>query len=454
MESLAFGGKGVAHVEGYTVFVERGLPGQLVEARVFRRKKGFAEARVVRVLEPGTQEVPARCSHFGVCGGCAFQHLEYLAQLEAKREHVKDCLERLGGLTGIEVEPTLPSPRTFEYRNKMEYSFANAWREEGKPAEDRMSLGLHVRGRFDRVVEIERCHLQDATGSEIVTLVRDFALASGLPAYSTRTHRGFWRFLVLRDGVHTEERMVVIITNRVEPGSPGWREVDRLGAMLKARVPQITTLLHGMTDAKASVAFCQTVRVLSGEPVLRERLLDLTFEIGPNTFFQTNTLGAERLFIEALGRAGIAPQSTVWDLYCGVGALSLLLARRAKHVVGIEIVPESVEAARRNAQLNALENVTFHAGDVRHVLNSLAAAGPKPDLIVMDPPREGVHADVLQTILEIFPNKLLYISCNPGTLARDLGVLSTGGYHCDSVLPVDLFPHTPHIEAIAMAYPH
>jgi len=447
VETLAFGGKGVARVEGYTVFVERGLPGQLVEARVFRRRKGFAEARVLRVLEPGAQDVLARCSHFGICGGCAFQHLEYTAQLEAKREHVKDCLERLGGLTGVEVEPTLPSPRTFEYRNKMEYSFANAWREEGKPVEDHMSLGLHVRGRFDRVVEIERCHLQDATGSEIVTRVRDFALESGLPAYSTKTHRGFWRFLILRDGVHTGQRMVVIVTNRVEPGSREWREVESLGAMLKAWVPQITSLLHGMTDSKASVAFCQTVRVLSGEPGLRERLLDLTFEIGPNTFFQTNTLGAERLFTEALDRAEIAPQSLVWDLYCGVGALSLPLARRAGRVVGIEIVPESVEAARRNAELNEMANVEFHAGDVRQLLGSLAALGPKPDLIVMDPPREGVHANVLQTILDISPNKLLYISCNPGTLARDLNLLTGGGYRVRSVLPVDLFPHTPHIEA-------
>jgi 23S rRNA (uracil1939-C5)-methyltransferase len=448
VETLAFGGKGIARVDGYTVFVERGLPGQLVEARVFRKKKGFAEARLLRVVEPGTQDVLARCTHFGVCGGCALQNLDYAAQLEAKRDHVKDCLVRLAGLSDIDVETTLASPRTYEYRNKMEYSFGNAWKEEGKPTEDRMSLGLHVRGRFDRVVEIERCHLQDATGSEIVTRVRDFALESGLPAYSTKTHRGFWRFLILRDGVHTGERMVVIITNRVEPGGREWREVERLGAMLKARVPEITSLLHGMTDSKAGVAVCQSIRVLSGESVLREKLLDLTFEIGPNTFFQTNTLGAEQLFTEALNRAQITEQSTVWDLYCGVGALSLPLARQAGRVIGIEIVPASVEAARRNAELNGMTHVAFHAGDVKALLGSLAASAGKPDLIVMDPPRDGVHADVLQTILEIAPDRLLYISCNPSTLARDLGILTSGGYRSQRVLPVDLFPHTPHIEAL------
>lgn len=450
MESLAFGGKGVAKIEGYTVFVERGLPGQLVNARVFRRSKGFAEARVVDVLESGPRDVPARCSHFGVCGGCAFQHLDYEAQLEAKREHVKDCVERIGGLTGIEVEPTLASPHVYEYRNKMEYSFGSLWLEAGKPAEERMSLGLHVRGRFDRVVEVERCHLQDATGSDIVRAVRDFAVASGLAPYSTKTHRGFWRFLVHRNGVHTGERMVVIITNRVEPGSPEWREVERLGAMLKARVPQITSLLHGMTDTKAGVAFCQTLRVLSGDPIIRETLLGLTFEIGPNTFFQTNTLGAERLFSEALERSGISPDMTVWDLYCGVGALSLPLARLARHVVGVEIVPESVEAAWRNAALNQTTNLDFHSGDVREVMRALAQSGPAPDLIAVDPPRDGVHAQVLQQIAEAAPRRLLYISCNPATLARDLGILKQAGYATDRVLPVDLFPHTPHIEAVAI----
>jgi 23S rRNA (uracil1939-C5)-methyltransferase len=448
VESLAFGGKGIARVDGYTVFVERGLPGQEVEARIFRCKKGFAEARIVRVLQPGTQEVPARCVHFGVCGGCAFQHLDYAAQLEAKRDHVRDCLERLGGLTGIEVEPTLPSPRTFEYRNKMEYSFAIRWMEDGKPTDARMSLGLHVRGRFDRVVEVERCHLQDEIGSQIVAFVREFAAGSGFPAYSTRTHHGFWRFLVHREGIQTGERMVVIITNRVVPGSPQWRAVDQLGAALKARFPGITSLLHGMTDAKAAVAFCQTVRVLSGEPVIRERLLGLTFEIGPNTFFQTNTLGAEGLFTEALERACISSEATIWDLYCGVGALSLPLARRAKRVLGIEIVPESVEAARRNAALNQLGNVEFQAGDARTVVLERAASDSAPDLVVMDPPREGVHAGVLKAIADLAPARLLYISCNPATLARDLGILSDAGYRADHVRPVDLFPHTPHIEVV------
>jgi 23S rRNA (uracil1939-C5)-methyltransferase len=451
IERLAFGGRGVARQDGRIVFVEGGLPGQTVEARLLRRKKGFGEARVVRVLERGTNEVPARCAHFGRCGGCALQHLDIAAQLEAKRQHVQECLERLGGLTGIEVLPTLPSPRGFEYRNKMEYSFALRWMEDDEPhlpAEARMGLGLHVRGRFDRVVEVERCHLQDETGSRILAFVREFARESGFPPYSTKTHHGFWRFLVHRLGVATGERMVIVVTHEVDPGSAEWRAVERLGAALKASFPEITSLIHGMTASKAAVAFSQTARTLSGEPVIRERLLGFTFEIGPNTFFQTNTLGAEGLFTEALDRIRPASHETVWDLYCGVGALSLPLARGAKQVVGIEIVPESVAAARRNAALNQVTNATFHAGDVRALAAPLAAAGGAPDVVVMDPPREGVHADVLQAVAALGPARMLYISCNPATLARDLGILSATGYRADRVLPVDLFPHTPHIEAV------
>ena len=453
VERLAFGGKGVARVDGYTVFVDRGLPGQTVEVKITRRKKGWSEARVLRVVRPGPADVVPRCAHFGLCGGCSFQHLDYAAQLEAKREHVRECLERIGGLSGVEVEPVLSSPTPFEYRNKMEYSFAERWLDEHDPAvspSERFGLGLHVRGRFDRVVEIVRCHLQFEEGSRILAFVREFAGRSGIPAYSTRTHRGFWRFLMLREGATTGERMVVVITHETDPGSAEWREVDRLGDALKARFPGLTSILHGRTDSKASVAFCPRERVLSGDPVIRERLLDFTFEIGPNTFFQTNTHGAERHFTEALARAELRPEDVVWDGYCGVGALTFPLARRARRVVGIEVVAESVEAARRNAKANGVHNVEFHAGDIRSVAAALAARGPRPDLIALDPPRDGVHADVIRTLTEVAPRRILYVSCNPATLARDLQLFRLSGYTPGPVLPVDLFPHTPHVECVTV----
>ncbi len=456
VERLAFGGKGVARIEGYTVFVEGGLPGQAVEARVVKRKKAYAEARIERVVRPSPLQVEPRCRHFGVCGGCSLQHLDHSAQLEAKREQVRDCLVRLGGLAGVEVEPALGSPAVYEYRNKMEFSFsATRWLEEHELAgdtavEDRFGLGLHVRRRFDRVVNLERCHLMPEWVSEVVRRVRSAARESGLPPYSTRTHEGFWRFLVVREGVHTGDRMVHLITHRAPPGSGRAEAVERIADRLRDPELGITSLLHGTTVSKASVAFCEEVRVLAGEPVIRERLLGETYGIGPNTFFQTNTRGAEALFREALDRGGFGPEETVWDLYCGVGALSLPAARRARRVVGMELVAESVEAARRNAERNGVENVEFLAGDIRALLaDPTLGAAFRPDAVILDPPRDGIHADVAAALLALAPERIVYVSCNPATLARDLAALVPGGYRPGAVLPVDLFPHTAHVECVA-----
>jgi 23S rRNA (uracil1939-C5)-methyltransferase len=451
IERLAFGGKGVARMEGYTLFVEHGIPGQEVLATVVRRKKTYGEARIERVVSPSSLEVAPRCSDFGVCGGCALQHLGYQAQLEAKREQVRDCLRRIGGLSDIEVLPTHPSPDQYEYRNKMEYSFSTRWLtlEEVASEEEpeRFGLGLHVRRRFNRVVNVSRCHLQSEAASEILALARELSLSSGFPAYSTKTHRGFWRFLVIREGVNTGNRMVHLVTNRVPPGSPEWNEVESVGRALWSRGLHITSLLHGMTESKASVAVCENVRTLAGEMVIRERLMDLTFEIEPNAFFQTNTRGAERLFTEALELGSFSPEDTVWDLYCGVGGFTLPLARRVRSVVGAEIAPLAVAAAERNARANNIDNVEFVAGDVRTALSEMGSRS-RPDVVVVDPPRDGVHPDVIRTILDAGPSRIVYISCNPATLARDLELLVRGGYCPGPVRPVDLFPHTPHVECV------
>ena len=455
VESLAYGGKGVAKVEGYTVFVEGALPGQKVEAVVTRRKKRYAEARLEKVLDPSPDQVEPRCADFGTCGGCALQHFRYEAQLASKREQVADCIHRIGGLTEVEVEPALPSPSVFEYRNKMEFTFSpSRWllpeeiaNETDTP--DRFGLGLHVRHRFDRVVNVERCHLMGEEASILLRRAREVTRQSGLPPYSTRTHEGFWRFLVVREGVRTGERMVHIITHAAPPDSEERSAVDRLGEALLAIGVPITSLLHGVTTGRASVAVAETVRVLAGAPVIRDEFLGLTFEIGANTFFQTNPAGAEALFREALDRGGFTSRDTVWDLYCGVGALTLPLAQRVKRVVGMELVPQAVAAAKRNARLNRIHNVEFHSGDIRRLLASSGAArAARPDAVVLDPPREGLHADVTAALLSLAPARILYVSCNPATLARDAALLVEGGYRPGSVLPADLFPHTTHVESV------
>ena len=456
VEKLAFGGRGIARVDGYTVFVERGIPGQLLRGRIVKRRKGYAEARIEEVLETSPRQVEPRCSHFGLCGGCMHQHLAYDAQLEAKREQVRECLTRLAGLD-LPVAAPLAAADAYEYRNKMEYSFSNTrWLEDDEidhaGAADRFGLGLHIRGRYDRVLDLDRCHLQVEAGSLLLGLARESARKSGLPAYSTRTHDGFWRFLMVREGVFTGERMVVIITHTAAPGSAQEHAVEEMARVLTAQGPPVTSVVHGQTARKASVAFCESLRTLYGEPVIRERLLDITYEISPNSFFQTNSRQAERLFGEVMERGAFQPDETVWDLYCGAGAISLPLARRVKRVVGMELVPEAVEAARRNAAANGIDNVEFVAGDMKNLLGAGGDSYPRPDAVIVDPPRDGVHASVLATLAAAAPGRIVYVSCNPATLARDMAVLVEAGYEAGEVQPVDMFPHTGHIECVTVLH--
>lgn len=473
---LAYGGAGVAHLAGFAVFVRGGLPGQTVRARVIRRKTGWAEARIEDVLVHSPHETPPRCVHFGPCGGCLWQNLAYDRQLQAKAAQVRDCLERIGGIPDPPVDPPLPAIEPFGYRNKMEFSFADhVWRVEGPPekkapgppgcsppeagAPPPFGCGLHVRGRFDKVLNLTECHLAAPWVSRVLVTVREAAARTGLSPAATRSHGGFFRFLVLREGVHTGEKMANLITQPVTAGSP---EAEAVAAVLEAvrlAHPEVTSLIHGETASRASVAFCGSHRPVQGPPTIRETLLGDTFEIGPNTFFQTNSRQAERLFALALEMAG-PPARTACDLYCGVGALTLPLSRRAERVVGVELVEASVEAARGNARRNGHDNVVFVAGDIRRALgpdgirdrDGALVAGP-PDLVVVDPPRDGLHAEVTAAIASLAPARMVYVSCNPSTLARDTARLSRGGYRLERAVPVDMFPQTAHVEVVAAFVP-
>ena len=455
IESMAFGGRGVAKVDGYTIFVDGSLPGQTVEATLIRRKKRFGEARLETVAAQSPAYVDPRCEHFGVCGGCRLQHFDYEAQLKSKQDHVLDCVHRIGGLEDVRVSPTLPAPSQFEYRNKMEFSFSpTRWLldqeiEEQGVFGDRFGLGLHVKGRFNRVVNIERCHLQSHDTSRILGLVRNWTRESGLQPYSTKSRQGFWRFLTIRESRATGDRMVMIMTTPCVPGSPEQRAITALADHLVDRGPNITSLIHGQSGKPASIAVPETTTVLHGASLMQEELFGLRFNVGPNTFFQTNTEQAHHLFEEAISRAEISPGDVVWDLYCGVGALTLPLAQKAERVIGAEIVEEAVVAARVNAGLNGIENAAFVSGDLKHLLaEGRRGEFPKPTVIAVDPPRDGMHPRVVEAIIAASPRRIVYVSCNPASLARDLSLLHLGGYHAESVHPVDMFPHTPHIECV------
>ncbi len=436
------------------VFMENAIPGQRVRVRIIRKKKQYAEARVVELLSQSPYHTPPVCSHFGVCGGCSWQNLVYEEQLRWKRLHVLESIEHVAGVSEVSVDPTVPSPRTMHYRNKMEYTFADRrWLlPEEISAKDvaysrSFALGLHVRGSFDKVFDLDDCVLQSPRSAEIVRCVRDWARESGLPAYTTRTHQGFWRFLVIREGKHTAQTLLHLIT---APHPRADEVADALAAHVAERIPGITTFVHSISQKKAQVAVGDTSRTVFGPGYIEELLGGLRFRISAHSFFQTNPYAVEKLYETARDFAGFTGNETVWDLYCGAGSIAIFIASFVKRVTGFEVVEDAVEDAYRNCRLNGIDNCRFVAGDLKDEIGKARdAAGPGglPDVVITDPPRAGMHPDVTKTLLELAPKRIVAVSCNPATLARDLAMLGER-YEIKRIRPFDMFPHTPHIECV------
>ena len=445
VESLALGGKAVARHEGRVVFVDRGLTGDRLAARVQRVHRGFAEARLERIERASSRRVEAPCPHVQRCGGCRFQDLAYADQCAEKERQVRETLEHLGGFASPPVRAIVPAPEAFGYRNKMEFSFAPD--PEGRPL-----LGLHERGTFDRVFAIEKCLLPSALTLEIVAFTQRFAADHAWPAYHPRTHQGVARFLTVRHLPHTDQCAVHLIA-----ASPALPAVDRWATGVAALSTAVRSITLGINRSRANVALSEEERLLAGAPAILERLLGLEFEATANTFLQTNSRQAEALYGAAIEAAGLTGEETVLDLYCGVGTLTLALARAAREAVGVESVPEAVEAARRNAGRNHVANARFEAGEARRVLREWARGerpgAPRPSVVVVDPPRAGLHPRVVARIAELGPRRVVYVSCNPATLARDLKDFASHGLALEDVRPFDMFPHTPHIECVARLGP-
>lgn len=454
IEKLAFGGKALARVNGFVVFVEDALPGQQVRVQITRKKCQYAEARIQEVVSQSPRYVEPFCSHFGVCGGCRWQDLPYEDQLQWKRLHVLECIQHLAGLDETLVDPTMPSPRQIHYRNKMEYTFSRRrWLSpEEITAKDvsynrSFALGLHVRGFFDRIFNVETCFLQSARSVEILKETRQWCEKSGLPSYSTKDHQGFWRFLVIREGKRTDQTLLHLIT---APHSQGENIVDALAQHLLDRFPEITTFVHSVNSKKAQVAVGETSRIVAGPGIIEERLGSLRFQISAHSFFQTNPDAAERLYETVAQFGEFSGRETVWDLYCGTGSIALFIASQVRDVLGFEVVEDAIADAYRNCRLNGIGNCRFRVGDLKDVIREsgeTARAGGMPDVIITDPPRAGMHPHVIKALLELAPQKIIAVSCNPSTLARDLELLSER-YMIRRVRPFDLFPHTPHIECV------
>ncbi len=442
---MAFGGRGLAKVDGLAVFIEKAVPLDRISARIVKKKKSFAEAVAVEIKEPSPHRINPPCEYSGFCGGCRWQFLKYDLQLEYKREHVKESLEHIGLLKNVPVHPAVPSEKIFGYRNKMEFSCSDRkWLLPSDFAAGEKSfgfaLGLHVPGMFDKVLDIKACLLQPEEGNMILEDAKAFMKKSGVPPYGIKSHEGFWRFLMLRNSVANGNWMVNIITSTEDR-----KTVMPLADMLTEKYPGVISVINNITSSRAAVATGEYEIVLAGSPYIKDRLGDFEFEISANSFFQTNTPGAEILYEKVKEFAGLSGKETVLDLYSGTGTIPVFLSADAVMITGLEIVESAVMDAKKNCRANGISNCTFVLGDIRE---SLLKIDKKPDVMIIDPPRAGMHKDVVRQVADMAPEKIVYVSCNPATLARDLLMLK-GHYEVMEVQPVDMFPHTFHIESVA-----
>src|SRR5918999_2495323 len=436
IDSLAYGGSGVARTNGFVVFVRRALPGDLVRARVTKVKRSHAEALAVEVLAADAPRQEAPCQHYPECGGCRFQDLAYEAQAQWKDRQVREALQRIGGLEDPPVEPIVPAVEQFHYRNKLEYSFTRS--------PDGPALGFHRAGRWDEVLEVERCWLTTDLGNSIRNTVRDWAREERLEPYDQEAQTGYLRHLVVREGRNTGQALVMLVTG------PGERfEQERLVEVLQS-FPQVRSIHWAVNDSPAEVTNLPTT-LLWGEDAIEEELRGLRFRIRPGAFLQTNTAMAERLYELAIEYAELTGSESVYDLYCGIGTIGLSMAERALTVWGVEVSEESVACALENADLNGITNAAFFAGNVGQALEELRERAGPPDVVVVDPPRAGLAGKALRRVGRLGPPRLVYVSCNPTTLASDVKALAGDyGYRLERARAVDMFPHTPHIETVAL----
>ncbi len=455
----------VARHENFVYFVVGAVPGDLVTAKVFKVKKNYAEARAIRIERPSPLRTDPRCKHFGVCGGCKWQNADYDAQLRFKQQRVIDAFERIGGFSDFKVLPILGSEEIYFYRNKMEFSFSDQqWLIE-KPEnrsvqvapaspitnhQSQVFLGLHVPQRYDKILDIEECHLQSTISNEILNQTRSYAREHQLPVYSSETESGYLRFLMVRESKRTNEVMVNIVTYDERPDV-----MESYAAYMKLMIPQITTIVNTINPRKAQVAYGDKETVCLGPGFIRERIGQFTFNISAASFFQTNTQQAERLYEAARIAAELGPNDLVYDLYSGTGTIAMFISTSAREVVGVESSSSGIKDAERNATQNGVRNCVFLEGDLKDKLTKDTAwlqTHANPDVVITDPPRSGMHAKVCEEIAKLAPSRIVYVSCNPATQARDVKLLCERNYRLMHIQPVDMFPHTYHVENIALLH--
>ncbi len=448
INALAAEGNAIGRHGDMVVFVPFGAPGDIVNVKLEKKKKSYANGRIVSFLHKSDCRVEPRCEHFTICGGCRWQHLPYEVQLQSKRQQVVDALERIAKVDLPEIAPTLGSSNIWEYRNKMEYTFSNrCWLtfeqlESGEEFPDRDAAGFHIPGAFDKVLDITKCHLQDNLGNRIRLFIKKYGKEHNLSFYDLKAQSGFLRTLMIRIA-STGEVMVVMAVGEDRPD-----EIEGLMHAVANEFPEISSLMYAVNTKVNDTLGDIDIIAYKGKPYIEEEMEGLKFRVGPKSFYQTNSLQAYELYKVARNFAQLSGEELVYDLYTGTGTIANFVSKQARKVIGIEYVEDAVADARINASVNGIDNVEFFAGDMKDVLNDdFIAHHGRPDVMIVDPPRAGMHTDVVETILRAEPKAIVYVSCNPATQARDLALLDCK-YGVEAVQPVDMFPHTHHVENV------
>jgi 23S rRNA (uracil1939-C5)-methyltransferase len=448
ISDIGFEGSGIGRINGdFVVFVPKTVPGDVIKARIRKVKKKFAEARLEEITSESGYRVKPECEHFGTCNGCKMQNVDYAYQLQIKRNNVVNAIEKIGGFENLEIPEVLPSAKIYFYRNKLEFSFSSSrWLTDddmqNENADKSFALGYHMPGFIDKVLDINNCYLQSELSNKILMITRNFFKERNTSIYNTKTASGYLRFLVIRQSAYTNELMINLITHSEDKNL-----IDEYAKLIKTQIPEVTTLVNSISTTKAQVALADISNVIFGKGYIEEHIGKYKFKISPNSFFQTNSTQCEKLFNTALEFAEFTKNENVLDLYCGSGAISLYISGYVKCVHGVELSTESISSARENAELNGVTNCTFEASDVKEYMHKIKSDKGKYDSVILDPPRSGIHPKIAEYLLEYEPKKIIYVSCNPTTQARDLKLLAEK-YEITKIRPVDMFPHTFHIENV------
>jgi len=446
---IAEEGKGVGKADDFVLFVDKAIPGDIADVEVYRSKKNFGEGKIAELKQPSEYRTEPFCEHFGTCGGCKWQHMTYAAQLKFKQKSVADALTRIAKIDVEGMSPIIASPADKYYRNKLEYTFSNKrWLTDGENRTDEVlnmnALGFHIPGRFDKILDIDHCYLQAEPSNSLRNSIRAFVLKQGYSFYDLKAHTGALRNLIVRTS-STGETMVIVVFAYADED-----EVNNLMRFIDENFPGITSLLYIVNQKKNDTIFDQDVQVYKGQGYIYEEMEGIKFRIGPKSFYQTNSIQALKLYEIARDFADFKGDELVYDLYTGAGTIANFMARNVREVVGIEYVPSAIEDAKINSAINNITNTKFYAGDMKDILSpGFVAEHGKPDVIITDPPRAGMHPDVVNRLMEIEAKKIVYVSCNAATQARDLLVLKEK-YDTAKIQPVDMFPHTQHVENVVL----